>query len=85
MISTEQRGLTCQPVMWSAEGPCLSHDVKDAFRFEVRERGVVIGFITVDRALRHPEAMWKRSRFRDGKIEELEGQYRTVEEALATF
>jgi len=83
MITIEERGLTCEPYMWTHEGSQLSHDEQHAFRYEVRERGNVIGYITADRDRQHPSgARWKCSRV--GGVE-LEGDYATVEEALAAF
>lgn len=84
MLKTE-RGLTCKPVMWTTEGLRLSHDEQHAFRYEVWEQGNLIGFITADRARNHPDVKWKRSLWCDDKIEELEGSYQTVEEALGAF
>ena len=88
-----ERDLTCKAVMWIHEGLQLSYDEQHAFRYEVLERGRLIGFITTDRARSRPDVKWKCSRLRDGKIEpdgdyrteELDGDYRTVEEALAAF
>jgi hypothetical protein len=88
-----ERDLTCKAVMWIHEGLQLSYDERHAFRYEVRERGSLIGFITTDRARSHPDVKWKCSRLRDGKIEpdgcyrseELDGEYRTIEEALGAF
>jgi hypothetical protein len=86
MITNTERGLTSEAVAWTHEGSRLSHDEQHAFRYEVRERGTLIGFITADRARQHPSgARWKRSLKRDDRIEELEGNYQTVEEALATL
>jgi len=86
MITATERGLPCEAVMWTHEGTTLAHDEQHAFRYEVREHGNVIGFITADRARQHPSgARWKRSVQRDGSIEELEGDFQTVEEALAAF
>ena len=85
MISRTENGLTCRPVMWIHDGAHLSHDEEHAFRYEVREHGNVIGFITTDRARQHPEVKWKRSVHRDDRIEELAGDYQTVEEALAAL
>ena len=86
MIANTERGLTCEAVAWTHQGSRLSHDEQHAFRYGVRERGTLIGFITADRARQHPSgARWKRSLKRDDRIEELEGDYQTVEEALATF
>lgn len=71
--------------MWTHEGSRLSHDEHHAFRYEVRERGNVIGFITADRDRQHPGVRWKRSVRRDDRIEELYGDFQTVAEALAAF
>ena len=71
--------------MWTHEGSQLSHDEHHAFRYEVREHGNVIGFITADRARQHPDVRWKRSIQRNGRIEELDGDFQSVEEALAAF
>jgi hypothetical protein len=86
MATATERGLTCEAVMWTHEGSRLSHDEQHAFRYEVREHGNVIGFITAAGARQHPSgARWKRSVQRDGSIEELDGDFQTVEEALASF
>jgi len=71
--------------MWTHDGGALSHDEQHAFRHEVREHGNVIGFMTADRARQHPDVRWKRSMQRDGGIEELDGDFQTVAEALAAF
>jgi hypothetical protein len=79
--------------MWIHEGLQLSYDEQHAFRYQVRECGNLIGFITTDRARTHPDVRWKCSRLRDGKIEpdgyyrseEFGGDNRTVEAALAAF
>jgi hypothetical protein len=77
MYKTE-RGL-CKAYMWTDS----SHDEQHAFQYEVRERGNLIGYITADRARQHPSgARWKCSRV--GGIK-LDGDYGTVEEALAAF
>ena len=81
-----ERDLTCGATMWTHDGGPLQHDEQHAFRYDVCERGKLIGFITADRARQHPSgAMWKRSRIRDGETEELAGEYQTVQEVLATF
>jgi hypothetical protein len=85
MITASERGLTREAVMWTHEGSQLSHDEQHAFRYEVREHGGVIGFITADRARPTPCVRWKRSVQRDGRIEEIDGDFQTVEEALAAF
>jgi hypothetical protein len=84
---SSNQGFTCQAVMWIRDGPQLiPHDEQNAFRYEVRnQHGTTIGFINTDRARHHPEVMWERSLLRDGKIEELNGKYNTVQEALAAF
>src|SRR5208282_4999149 len=62
MIANTERGLTCEAVAWTHQGSRLSHDEQHAFRYGVRERGTLIGFITADRARQHPSgARWKRS------------------------
>jgi hypothetical protein len=93
VATAEQRDLTRKAVMWIHEGLQLSYDEQHAFRYEVLECGRLIGFITTDRARNHPDAKWRCSRLRDGKVEadgyyrteELEGDYQTVEEALSAF
>jgi len=84
---SNEHGLTCEAIMWVGEGPQLvPQDEQHAFRYEVRdERGTTIGFINTDRARQHPDVKWERSFLRDGKIEELDGNYQTVREALAAF
>jgi len=81
------KGLTCEAIMWIGDGAQLiPHDAQHAFRYEVRdERGTTIGFINTDRARRHPNVKWQRSLLLDGRIEELDGKYATVPEALAAF
>jgi hypothetical protein len=83
--ATERDGLTREAVMWSHDGGRLSDDEQHAFRYEVREHGNVMGFITADRARQHPAVRWKRSVQRDGRIEELDGDFQTVAQALAAF
>jgi hypothetical protein len=86
MTTTAERRLTCEAVAWTHEGSHLSHDEQHAFRYEVREHGKEIGFITADRDRQHPSgARWKRSVKRNGSIVELEGDFQTVAEALAAF
>ena len=85
MATATERALTCEAVMWTHEGSRLSHDEQHAFRYKVREHGNVIAFITADRDRRHPGVRWKRSVQRDGRIEELDGDFQKVEEALAAF
>jgi hypothetical protein len=85
MTTATERGLTCEAVMWTHDGEHLSHDEQHAFRYEVREHGIVIGFITADRARQHPDVRWKRSIQRDDGIEELDCDFPTVAEALAAF
>jgi hypothetical protein len=85
MLTTSERALTCDAVAWTHEGSRLSHDEQHAFRYEVRENGKVIGFITTDRARQHPDVKWKRSVWRDDRIEDLDGDYQTVGEAFAAF
>jgi hypothetical protein len=83
MITIAECALTCEAVAWTHEGSHLSHDEQHAFRYEVRERGNLIGFITADRARQHPSgARWRPSRL--GGIE-LDGDYTTVVQALAAF
>jgi len=84
---SNRRGFICEAIMWIGDGAQLiPHDVQHAFRYEVRdERGTTIGFINTDRARQHPDVKWERSLLRDGKIEELDGGYATVQEALAAF
>jgi hypothetical protein len=76
---------TCEAVMWTNQGPCLSFEEQHAFRYEVREHGHVVGYITTDRARTHPDVMWERSLLRDGKIEQLTAKFKTIEEAFAAF
>jgi hypothetical protein len=81
------RGVTCEAVAWIGDGPQLApHDEEHAYRYEVRDAvGTVIGFINADRARQHPDVKWVRSSLRDNKIEELDGEYETVQDALAAF
>ena len=75
----------CEPIMWVG-GEVIPHDEQHAFRYEVRDkRGNVLGFINTDRARQHPDVKWELSLLSDGKIEELDGKYGTVQEALAAF
>jgi hypothetical protein len=84
---SNNRGLTCEAIMWVGEGAHLiPHDEQHAFRYEVRDqRGNVVGFINTDRARLHPDVQWERSLLNNGRIEELVGKYATVQEALAAF
>jgi hypothetical protein len=83
---SNKRGFTCEAVMWCGDRPQLILDEQHAFRYEVRDqRGETIGFINTDRAHQHPDVKWERSLLRDGRIEELDGKYQTVQEALAAF
>jgi hypothetical protein len=68
--------------MWSRQGQQLSFDERDAFRWEVRDMHGVLGFVNADRAMSHPEVMWKRE---NANCEELDGEYKTVDEAFAAF
>ena len=86
MTMKKRPGLTCEPEGYITVGEQLSYDKRDAFLYEVRDRGLTVGFITADRALHHPSgARWKVSRYRDDEIQRLGGSYATVEEALAAF
>lgn len=78
-----QRGLSCQAVMWSHQGPVLHTDDASAFRYEVREYGNLIGFITADRALSHPDVMWNCSHV--GEDRPFADELKTVDEAFAAF
>jgi len=79
--------LVCEPIMWIGEGAALiPHDEQHAFRYEVRDKhGNVLGFINTDRARQHPDVKWELSLLRNGKVEELDGKYGTVQEAFKTF
>ncbi|MGA2002411.1 MAG: hypothetical protein ABSG70_03460 [Terriglobales bacterium] len=72
-------------MMWTHDGGQLQHDEQHAFRYEVQDHGNVIGFITADRDRRHPDVRWKPSAFCGGGTVELDGSYRTAEEALTAF
>ena len=64
----------------------MSEDEQHALRYEVRKYEKLIGFITADRARLHPDVKWKRSLMHDdNSIEDLDGDYQTVEEAFAAF
>jgi hypothetical protein len=39
--------------------------------------------INTDRGRNHPDGMWERSLFQNGRVEELAGKFKTVAEALA--
>jgi hypothetical protein len=78
-----QRGLSCQAVMWSHQGPVLQTDDASAFRYEVREYGNLIGFITADCALSHPDVMWNCSHL--GEDRPFADELKTVDEAFAAF
>lgn len=82
-----ERGFSCKPIMWAGDGPALApQDEQHAFRYEVRDRcGELVGFINADRARQHPDVKWKRSLLREGKIEELDEEYATVQDAFAVF
>jgi hypothetical protein len=83
---SNNRGLTCEAIMWVGDGGQVIHDRQHAFRYEVRDqRGNVVGFINTDRARQHPDVQWERSLLNNGRIEELVGKYATVQEALAAF
>jgi hypothetical protein len=71
--------------MWTHHGERISHDEQRAFRYHVRERGILIGFITADRARQHPGVRWKRSIQREDGVQELDCDFLTVAEALAAF
>ncbi len=85
MITTQDRRLTCQAVAWTHDGPQLQIDEQHAFRYEVRNASGVVGFIAADRARWHPDVRWRREVFKNGKIEDSQGTYVTVEEALGAF
>ena len=82
-----ERGFVCKPILWIGDGAALiPHDEQHAFRYEVSDqRGNVVGFINTDRARQHPHVKWERSLLRNGRVEELDGKYGTVREALAAF
>ena len=79
--------LVCEPIMWIRDGAALiPHDEQHAFRYKVRDRsGNTLGFINTDRARQHPGVKWELSLLRNGKIEELNGKFGTVQEALKAF
>jgi hypothetical protein len=86
MITAIVRGLSCHAVGWSNDGPRMLLDDQHAVRYEVRKYEKLIGFITTDRAWQHPDVKWKRSVLHDdNSIEDLDGNYQTVEEAFAAF
>ena len=82
-----EHNFVCEPIMFAGDGPALvPFDEQHAFRYEVRDnRGNVLGFINTDRALDHPEVKWELSLLRNGRIEELDGAYETVQEAFKVF
>ena len=84
---SNERGLTCEAIMWARDGSQLiPHDEQHAFRYQVRDDcGNVVGFINADRARQHPHLKWQRSLLRDGRIEKLDGNYATVQDALTAF
>lgn len=84
MKKRNERGLTCNPIMWSGSGQQLvPDDDQHASRWEVRDgNGNVLGFIKPDRAMAHPEMMWMRE---SAEYVDLNGEYKTVEEAFAAF
>jgi hypothetical protein len=83
MLINTERGFTCKAYAWSTQVPIVQDDEGHAFRYEVREYGKLIGYITADRARSHPDVKWKNSRV--GETEEFHEEYRTVEEAFAAF
>jgi hypothetical protein len=82
-----EHGFVCEPIMWVGDGGAvITNDEQHAFRYEVRDnRGDVLGFINTDRARQHPDVKWELSLLRNGKIEELDGAYGTVQEAFKVF
>jgi hypothetical protein len=82
MLKTEGR-LTCEAYMWSHQGSQLHSDDEHAFRYKVKEAGELIGYITADRSLNHPDVRWECSRV--GQKKAFAHDYKTVEEALAAF
>jgi len=78
-----QRGLSCHAIMFSNQGPVLHTDDKSTFRYEVREYGNLIGFITADRSISHPDVMWDCSQVGEDRPFAIE--QKTVDEAFAAF
>lgn len=78
-----ERGISCHAVMWSTQGTVLDTSDRAAFRYEVREYGNLIGFITADRALFHPDVMWDCSHV--GEDRPFASERKSVDEALAAF
>ena len=85
MITKTERGLSCTACGWENQGPILQTDGEHANRYEVREYGNLIGYITADRPLSHLDVQWKRELCEGHKTIELDGTYQTKEEALAAF
>jgi hypothetical protein len=77
------RGLTSEAYMWSHQGAQLHSDDEHAFRYKVSERGNLIGDITANRSLNHPDVKWKCSLV--GHTKAFAGEFKTVQEALAAF
>ena len=83
MNTINQTGLTFEPWYRSQSSGKLANEYIAGF--EVKENGNLIGLIQPDRSPSHPDVRWKRSIFRNGKEEELQGEYGTVEEAKGAF
>ena len=69
--------------MWTTQGSVRHTDDTMAFRYEVREYGNLIGFITADRSVFHPDVMWDSSRA--GEDQPFATEQKTVDEAFAAF
>jgi hypothetical protein len=80
-----ERGLIAEAYMWSNAGPILCRDEAHAFRHKILNRGILIGYITADRSIRHPHVKRKLSCFQDGKLIKLSQKYDTVQEALTAL
>lgn len=78
-----ERGVVCEPRAWMHDGAELApHDRKHTCEWRVLERGDVRGLIIPDRGFSHPQMMWKRV---SARHDDIDGDYKTVEEAFAAF
>jgi hypothetical protein len=83
MNIVNQIGLAFEPWYRSQSSGKLANE--HIAGYEVKENGNLIGLIQPDRSLSHPDVRWKCSIFRNGKEEELPGEYGTSEEAKGAF
>jgi hypothetical protein len=78
-----QHGLICRADLWSTQGLSLHPDRRKAFNFKVSKYGNVVGDVTADRSVWHPEVMWNCTL--TGESRPFVVERKTVDEAFAAF